>query len=110
MGNGKQKGMEMEMAMGMVEQGCMTEDEFFDQFAPEGDGFWEGSLDGVDVHHVWSVMEGEHGMLSVAAGFHVVNVIAHYVTENPWVTGHEWAEFDDDMDAWDDMDDEGEMD
>lgn len=39
----------------------------------------------LDLHHVWSVTEGDNGRdWYLSPGFHVVNMMGYVVSERPW--------------------------
>ena len=48
--------------------------------------------------NVWTLLEGDEGQYFVA-GFHVVNRVGYFITENPWETGTEEYSNDDEVDT-----------
>jgi hypothetical protein len=46
---------------------------------------------------VWTIIEGDDDTLYYTAGYHLVNRLGYIVTENPWVTGEEEVELDNDF-------------
>ncbi len=37
-----------------------------------------------DTHNVWTLVDGDNGEQVIVNGFHLVNRIVYYITENPW--------------------------
>lgn len=80
----------------------MKEAEFWERYIPletpgqEGNGNYLREYDAVkdlDIHYVWTVVEGDDGTWVIDSGFHVVNKLGYLVTKNPWVTGLESGEY-----------------
>ena len=46
---------------------------------------------------VWTLVEGDEGQY-FEAGFHTVNRVGYFITENPWITGTESYSNDDEVD------------
>lgn len=47
-----------------------------------------------DPRHVWTVVDGDNGLLYLVAGLHYVNRVNYVLSRRPWVTGNEtflWA-------------------
>ena len=95
----------------------IAEAEFWDRYKPvevEGqEGTYLRPYDDVkdrDIHHVWTVVEGDDGEWYIEAGFHVVNKIDYMVTENPWETGLESGYYNDPDDFPENREEEAEMD
>jgi hypothetical protein len=70
----------------------LTDDEWTAEFrplaGPTGSQVWEHQdvmVRNIDVHHVWSWMDGGEGGTYVQNGVHLVNVYGFAVTEVPWV-------------------------
>jgi hypothetical protein len=92
----------------MQEDEVISEDAFLIIYqpidAPSGSLVWEFDElpEGIDPHHVWSVIDGDEDDNQYAApGFHIVNVFGYSVTRGAWVTGEEeaiWSEFEHDFD------------
>ena len=38
----------------------------------------------IDKHFVWTVVDGENDKLIILPGFHYVNRLGYYATDNPW--------------------------
>lgn len=67
----------------------ISEDDFDSKFDPIAgdDGSTLRELEAVrdaDTHHVWTVVDGENGVMYALAGFHIVNQVGYVVTREPW--------------------------
>ena len=76
----------------------LGEEAFWERYEPlevpgqEGNGSYlreHEDVKDLDIHYVWTVVEGDDGSWVIDAGFHVVNKIGYLVTRNPWVLGTE---------------------
>ncbi len=54
--------------------------------SPDGCTIWSRYADvkDLELHTVWSIVEGDNGDLYVVPGFHVVNHFGYAVTAKPW--------------------------
>jgi hypothetical protein len=69
----------------------LTSEDFESRFTlipganPELDGQWsQFHLGQVNPQQRWTVVEGDDGDLYIIPGFHVVNQLGYYVTEEQW--------------------------
>lgn len=84
----------------------LTEAEFEAQYttieSPSFEPYWEFEeiqIEGIDPHHVWSVIDSDDGNTAyLDNGYRVVNKWAYVVTAEPWVedTLAVWMEFSED--------------
>lgn len=72
----------------------ISEDEFFDIYRPlpkDGNSAPLYEFDEVkdqDLHHVWTIVEGDDGGWYAQPGFHVVNKVGYTLTEKAWEHEH----------------------
>ena len=55
-------------------------------------------------HNVWTIVDGDDGNLWALPGLHVVNRVGYVITEKPWATGDEeaqWCVFEAEIDEVD---------
>lgn len=75
------------------------EDDFEERYLPRtadsGDLFELDDLKrmGIEDRFVWTIVEGDSGNLYASAGYHLVNRLGYIITEVPWTTGLEEAEW-----------------
>lgn len=47
-----------------------------------------------DRNHIWTLVDDSEGGSGLLAGWHFVNRIGYYVTEEPWTDENEWIQYD----------------